>query len=107
MQDKFAEKGISNILCVSCAPGLAATNLQATTADKGGGKGLQSIMRFCQSAEDGALPLLHAAIGADVESGDFIVRSLLGWLKRNIDKVDFRHSERACCQWAWPKSWLV
>lgn len=74
VQDKLAEKGITNILCVSATPGLAATNLQHTTANNGGGMGLQTLMKLAQSGEDGSLPLLHCTVGADVESGDLWVR---------------------------------
>ena len=53
-------------------PGLAASNLQATTTDHGGGFGLQLLMRFAQSAEDGTLPLLECTTGADIHSGDLV-----------------------------------
>eukprot|EP00892_Ulva_mutabilis_P002896 jgi/Ulvmu1/12607/UM092_0038.1 len=59
MPNKLEERGITNILCVTAVPGLAASNLQATTAEHGGGMGLQMLMRFAQSAEDGTLPLLE------------------------------------------------
>lgn len=75
LQDKLAEKEVTNILCATAAPGLAATNLQATTASNGGGFGMQTLMRFSQSGEDGSLPLLHATVSPEIESGDFIVRS--------------------------------
>jgi hypothetical protein len=72
----LAEKGITDVLCATAAPGLAATNLQATTANNGAGAGLNMLMKFSQSAEDGALPLLHATVSPDIKSGDFIVRHL-------------------------------
>lgn len=34
---------------------------------------MQLFMRFAQSAEDGTLPLLECAVGADVQSGDLII----------------------------------
>ena len=74
VQGKLAEKGISNIVCATVTPGLAATDLQATTAKSGGGFGLQTVMRFSQSAADGSLPLLHATVSPEIQPGDFIVR---------------------------------
>eukprot|EP00892_Ulva_mutabilis_P004919 jgi/Ulvmu1/279/UM001_0283.1 len=72
LKDKLEERGITNILCVTAVPGLAASNLQATTAEHGGGMGLQMLMRFAQSAEDGTLPLLECITSADMQSGDMV-----------------------------------
>ena len=74
MQGKLTAKGITNIICATATPGLAATNLQATTAAAGGGFGLQTVMKFSQSAADGSLPLLHATVSPEIQTGDFIVR---------------------------------
>lgn len=57
------------MIAVAAAPGLAATNLQVTTAATGG-MGATWIMRWAQSAEDGTMPLLHACAGTGVASGD-------------------------------------
>jgi hypothetical protein len=81
LQDKLAEKGISNILCVSAAPGIAATSLATTARKQGGAAGMDFLQRFGQSPEDGSLPLLHAAVGADVQSGDHWVICLLPLLR--------------------------
>lgn len=68
LKDKFGESGIK----ASCAaPGLAATNLQVTTNQAGGMGWTMWIMRFSQSAEDGAMPLISAAFGTSTENGDF------------------------------------
>ncbi|CAE8633346.1 unnamed protein product [Polarella glacialis] len=60
----------SKVKCLCAAPGLAATNLQVTTHQQ---DGLSStwFMKYAQSSEDGAMPLLHCCAGAGVESGDF------------------------------------
>ena len=57
------------VLALCAAPGLAATNLQVTTAAQGG-FGDTWIMRFAQSAEDGTMPLLTCIAGAGVRSGE-------------------------------------
>lgn len=94
MQDKLAERGIKNIICTTAVPGLAASNLQATTSDHGGGWGLQLFMKFAQSAEDGTLPLLMCTTAPEIESGDLVTPgnsgplswmlgdSLSGWPKK-------------------------
>lgn len=73
MQEKLAERGVSGIACLTAAPGMAASQLQANTSTHGGIIGLQFFMRFCQSAQDGTLPLLECIVGEDVQSGDLIV----------------------------------
>lgn len=61
----------TSMLALCAAPGFANTNLQATTSKDGGmGSGMW-IMRFAQSAEDGAMPLIHAMFGENVSNGDF------------------------------------
>lgn len=60
----------SKIKSVCAAPGLAATNLQVTTRERGG-MSETWIMGLAQSAGDGACPLMLASFGADVKSGDF------------------------------------
>jgi NAD(P)-dependent dehydrogenase (short-subunit alcohol dehydrogenase family) len=62
----------NNVLAVCAAPGLSETNL-SVTSNQGGGMGGSSLwfMRFSQSAEDGAMPLLHAMFGVNVTNGDF------------------------------------
>ena len=53
----------------AAAPGLAATRLQATTdADGGMGSGTW-FMRWSQSPEDGAVPLLHCCLSSEPKSG--------------------------------------
>jgi len=54
----------SKVKAVCAAPGLAATNLQVTTAADGGFHA-GWIMKFAQSPEDGTLPLLICAMGLE------------------------------------------
>ena len=65
---RLAARG-SKVKALAAAPGLAATNLQVTTAADGG-MASTWIMRFAQSAEDGTLPLLHCCAGAGAASGE-------------------------------------
>ena len=67
LHDKLGDSGVK-ALCA--APGLAATRLQATTdADGGMGSGTW-FMRWSQSPEDGAVPLLHCCLSPEVQSGE-------------------------------------
>ena len=59
------------IIAAAAAPGLAATNLQITTAETGGMQGSMWIMRFAQSAEDGTMPLAAACFDPATENGSF------------------------------------
>lgn len=68
----LAEKLEGTPMIAACAaPGLADTNLQQTTNHDGGMGGGMWIMRFAQSAEDGAMPLISACFGEGVQNGDF------------------------------------
>lgn len=71
--------GADSKIVASCAePGLAATNLQVTTAGDGGmGSGMW-IMRFAQSAEDGSMPILSACFATDSVSGQLWAPSQRG-----------------------------
>ena len=74
MQDHLDTKE-SKVFAAVAHPGLAASNLQATTAESGPGSpsGILSIlMRSAQSAEDGAMPLITCICSPDVKA-----RSLL------------------------------
>ena len=66
---KLAAAG-SKVKCLCAAPGLAATNLQVTTAADGG-FGASWIMRYAQSSEDGTMPLLTCMLAADAPNGGF------------------------------------
>ena len=66
LHDKLGDSGVK---AVCAAPGLAATRLQATTdADGGMGSGTW-FMRWSQSPEDGAVPLLHCCLSSAVSKG--------------------------------------
>jgi hypothetical protein len=78
MQDKLSAKG-SKVKALVAAPGLAASNLQATTAEHGGGAGLNVLMKFSQSEEDGAMPLLECATAPGLAGGTLVLPGLKGF----------------------------
>ena len=68
---KRLAKHAPGVLAVACHPGYTATQLQLTP-----GKGPAWLMRamnaaFAQDVRMGAQPQLYAALGDDIESGDF------------------------------------
>jgi NAD(P)-dependent dehydrogenase (short-subunit alcohol dehydrogenase family) len=80
LHDRLQSAGLTKVKAVCAAPGLAATNLQVSTAADGG-MSETWIMRWGQSAEDGTLPLLSCALGFaagadepafEVPSGGFV-----------------------------------
>eukprot|EP00802_Teleaulax_amphioxeia_P020488 Tamp_20775.p1 GENE.Tamp_20775~~Tamp_20775.p1 ORF type:complete len:321 (-),score=64.80 Tamp_20775:26-988(-) len=72
LHDKLQAAGKSKIKVLCAAPGLAATNLQVTTHQKGGMLGADLwVMKLAQSADDGALPFLHCCVASGVESAEF------------------------------------
>ena len=67
LNDKLGE---SDVKTLCAAPGLVATELQATTARDGGMGSGTWFMRWSQSSEDGAVPLLHCCLSPAVKSGE-------------------------------------
>lgn len=110
LRDRLAARH-PKILALCAAPGLAATNLQVTTAEKGG-MSETWIMRFAQSAEDGCMPLLTCVAGAGVKSGElYEPAGMTGPAVRvNLDaeaitanpvsrEILWTESEKACGVW--------
>jgi len=67
----------ADIRCIACHPGYAATNLQFVGPDQDGARATRKFMEwsnklFAQSAAQGALPTLYAAVSPDAQSGDYI-----------------------------------
>jgi len=72
LDDRVKEKG-SKVKALAAHPGLAATNLQVTTAEAGGmGGWFTNAFMAClaQSAEDGAMGILQCCCGPNVGSGE-------------------------------------
>jgi hypothetical protein len=72
VQAKLKDRGAA-IKSLCAHPGLAASNLQATTSRESTAdvEFLSGLLSQGQSAEDGTLPLLSCICNADAESGDF------------------------------------
>ena len=72
LQHKISSQNMEDkIISLSCHPGWADTNLPNTSTGKLG-KYLKSNPQKGQSAADGSLPLLMAAVGKSVENGDYL-----------------------------------
>jgi len=102
LSDRLEGSGIKALVA---APGLAATNLQITTNERGGmGEGMW-IMRLSQSAEDGAMPLISACFDKSSKNGDFWEPSSFGWygpaVKVSWDKLSCNEELQ---QMLWEKS---
>ena len=68
---KLEEHGIENIKVLLAHPGLAATQLQVTTAKTGGMESGSPLMDNAQSAEDGATGIIRCCADPEAETGDF------------------------------------
>ncbi len=75
LKRRLDARGIKNIKALLAHPGLAATNLQPTTADTGGmdmgDPGVAAFMSQAQSPEDGATGILRCCMDPAAVSGDF------------------------------------
>lgn len=71
LNQKLAERGIDNVMSVVAHPGLAATQLQVTTADAGGMAAQSDLMQRAQTAEDGATGIIRGCADPEAKPGDF------------------------------------
>ena len=71
LKEKLEEASITNVIPLLAHPGLAATNLQVTTASHGGMEGNSEFMNQAQSAEDGATGIIRASMDPEAKSGNF------------------------------------
>ena len=71
LQQRLDAKGMTNVRALLAHPGLAATNLQITTADSGGMDMSSGFMSQAQSAEDGAAGIIRACADPEARAGDF------------------------------------
>lgn len=71
LKQKLEQHNIVNVKVLLAHPGLAATNLQVTTAKTGGMETNSPLMANAQSAEDGALGIIRACADPAAESGNF------------------------------------
>ena len=87
LKEKLAAAGISTIVPLLAHPGLALTQLQATTAADGGMHKESPLMNDAQSAEDGACGILRCAMDSDAKAGDFFGPTP-DWKKGFPDPID-------------------
>lgn len=71
LKEKMEEHGITNIKTMIAHPGLAATQLQVTTAETGGMEPESDLMNNAQSPEDGATGIIRCCADPEAKSGDF------------------------------------
>lgn len=71
LKKKLEEAKITNVIPLLAHPGLAATNLQITTAAEGGMDSNSEFMNQAQSAEDGATGIIRAAMDPQAQPGHF------------------------------------
>lgn len=71
LKQKLEERGINHVKVLLAHPGLAATQLQVTTAKEGGMESDSALMNSAQSAEDGATGIIRCCADPGAESGDF------------------------------------
>jgi NAD(P)-dependent dehydrogenase (short-subunit alcohol dehydrogenase family) len=71
LRDRLAASGRTHVKALLAHPGLAATNLQVTTAETGGMDMNSGFMSAAQSPEDGAAGILRACADPEAVSGDF------------------------------------
>ncbi len=101
LQRKISSKNMEDkIISLSCHPGWADTNLPNTSTGKLG-KYLRNNPQKGQSAADGSLPLLMAAVGKNVENGDYLgpENGLTGAPKK--DKVGGNGNDLEMAQSLW------
>ncbi|MFK7991813.1 MAG: SDR family NAD(P)-dependent oxidoreductase [Sandaracinaceae bacterium] len=68
---RLEKAGLTQFKSLVAHPGLAATQLQVTTAETGGMDPESEFMKRAQSSEDGALGILRACADPEAMSGDF------------------------------------
>jgi NAD(P)-dependent dehydrogenase (short-subunit alcohol dehydrogenase family) len=71
LKERLDAAGIDNVKAIVAHPGLAATQLQVTTAQTGGMDADSHIMANAQSQEDGALGIIRGCMDPEAASGDF------------------------------------
>jgi len=71
LKNKLKEWNIDNIIPLLAHPGLAATNLQVTTANDGGMDLDSGFMSQAQSQEDGATGIIRASMDPEAKAGNF------------------------------------
>ena len=71
LKNKLEKANIKNVIPLLAHPGLAATNLQSTSATHGGMEKDSALMQQAQSPEDGAAGIVRCVMDPNAQSGDF------------------------------------
>jgi len=71
LKNRLEEANITNVIPLLAHPGLAATNLQLTTASDGGMDKNAEFMQRAQSPEDGATGIIRCVLDESAQPGDF------------------------------------
>lgn len=71
LQQKLDAAGVANVKALLAHPGLAATNLQVTTASDGGMDQNAEFMQRAQTPEDGATGIIRCVLDPEARSGNF------------------------------------
>ncbi len=71
LQQKLEEANITHVIPLLAHPGLAATNLQLTTASDGGMEKNADLMQRAQSPEDGAAGIIRCTMDPTAQAGHF------------------------------------
>jgi hypothetical protein len=103
LADRLGKSGV----IASCAePGLAATNLQVTSASDGGMGSSMWIMRMAQSQEDGSMPIAAACFDPTTTNGSMWQPKNMGAMKGPAIKVemDKLSTNEASRKLLWEKS---
>jgi NAD(P)-dependent dehydrogenase (short-subunit alcohol dehydrogenase family) len=79
LKQKLEAANVSNVIPLLAHPGLAKTELAATSASVGGMDDKSDFMKMAQSAEDGATGIIRAAMDPKAKPGDFYGPSGEGW----------------------------
>ena len=92
LQRRLSARRLTQI-SVACHPGYAATDLQFVSARMGGSRLFAFASRIgtrvlAQSAAEGALPTIYAALAEDVSGGDYIGPAGRGGIRGAPTKVD-------------------
>ncbi len=85
LQRKLEASGVDAV-AVAAHPGWAETNLQAAGPQMEGNRLMQALVTvgnklFAQSATQGALPILYAAVAANLDGGDYIGPDKFGGMR--------------------------
>lgn len=71
--DRRLRQRFPGVISVACHPGFASSNLFTNSPEKHHAEAwwMTGLLRLAQPVAQGALPMVYAAVGADIQGGDF------------------------------------